>query len=424
MGAFVYVELGTSIQKSGGDLAYLCHVKWYSIAFSYVGVGGILNNPVVTAIGAQTFSEYITKGLKIRFTQEHHNYWAQKLISFSLLMPLTYLNFFSVKKFVSRFQVVASFFTLLASSLVICTGFYWLIFKGETQNFQNVFANTTYAPGKIVSALFAGLFSYDGWDVLNYGIEEVSNPKRNMPLAILIGLSLVAAFYLSLNISYYTVLNIPQLLESNAVAVTFAQKTLGSFQYVMPFAISILLIGAINSTIFASSRYLYAAARSGYLPSFISCTNKEQDSPRTALFVHLLLTIVFSFAGDLNQLINYSSFATWSQRAFSILALLYIRYKHIKVHPHAVKMPIFMPILFVAICISLLVITVAQDFTTSIVSLSFILGGWLAYLIFKWDRTLQTIEWYKRKAAQLNERAAVYTQIVFNGIIDSETKET
>uniref|UniRef100_A0A914CC51 Uncharacterized protein n=1 Tax=Acrobeloides nanus TaxID=290746 RepID=A0A914CC51_9BILA len=395
MGAFVYVELGTSIQKSGSDLAYLCHVKWYSLAFSYVGVGCLLISPVVAAIQAHTFSEHILKGLKIRFTQEHHNYWAQKLISFSLL----------------------------TSALIICTGFYWLIFKGETQNFQNAFANTTYAPGKIVNALFAGLFSYGGWDILNYGVEEISNPRRNMPLAVSIGLSLITVFYLSLNISYYTVLNIPQLLESKAVAVTFAQKTLGHFQYIMPLAISILLIGAINSTIFASSRYLYAAARIGYLPSFISCTNKEQDSPRAALFLQLILTIGFSFAGDLNQLINYASFATWSQRACSILALLYIRYRHIKVHPDAIKTPIFMPILFVAICISLIVITVAQDFTTSIVSLSFILGGWLAYFIFKWDRALKSVEWYQRKSAQLNEKAAVYTQLIFNGIIDSEIKE-
>jgi hypothetical protein len=43
-----------------------------------------------------------------------------------------------------------------------------------------------------------------------------------MPLAILIGLSVVTAFYLSMNISYYTVLNIPQLLESNAVAVVIS----------------------------------------------------------------------------------------------------------------------------------------------------------------------------------------------------------
>jgi hypothetical protein len=61
------------------------HEFRYSIAFSYVGVGCLLNSPVVTAIQAQTFSEHIIKGLKISFNQEHHTFWARKLISFSLL---------------------------------------------------------------------------------------------------------------------------------------------------------------------------------------------------------------------------------------------------------------------------------------------------------------------------------------------------
>lgn len=107
-----------------------------------------------------------------------------------------YLNFFSIKTVVSRFQIVATGAKILAMVLVICTGFYFLIFKGnyilkddsewlrnlrfpgETQHFENMFENSTYAPGKLVSAMFAGLFSYDGWDILNYGTEEIENPRR------------------------------------------------------------------------------------------------------------------------------------------------------------------------------------------------------------------------------------------------------
>jgi amino acid transporter len=62
---------------------------------------------------------------------------------------------------------------------------------------------------------------------------------------------------------------------------------MGDLQYVMPLLVSILLIGSLNSTLFSASRYLYAGAREGHLPSFISIVNKEHDSPRFALFYHV-----------------------------------------------------------------------------------------------------------------------------------------
>lgn len=42
---------------------------------------------------------------------------------------------------------------------------------------ENIFANTSLNAGQLTSAFFAGLYSYDGWDVLNFGIEDLSNPK-------------------------------------------------------------------------------------------------------------------------------------------------------------------------------------------------------------------------------------------------------
>lgn len=45
-------------------------------------------------------------------------------------------------------------------------------------NLTNPFANSTYDAGQLTSAFFAGLFSYDGWDVLNFGAEELENPAR------------------------------------------------------------------------------------------------------------------------------------------------------------------------------------------------------------------------------------------------------
>ena len=76
-------------------------------------------------------------------------------------------------------------------------------------------------PGKIVQAMFAGLYSYDGWDILNFGAGELENPRRNMPLAIIIGMTAIGIIYVAVNLSYFTVLSVTQLEASEAVAMVF-----------------------------------------------------------------------------------------------------------------------------------------------------------------------------------------------------------
>ena len=82
-----------------------------------------------------------------------------------------------------------------------------------------MFQNSTRDPKNLVDGLFAGLFSYDGWDIINFGMEEVENPKRTMPLAIVIAMTLIALFYLALNISYFAILRPQEIKDSSAVAI-------------------------------------------------------------------------------------------------------------------------------------------------------------------------------------------------------------
>lgn len=49
---------------------------------------------------------------------------------------------------------------------------------GQTQNLKDPFKNSQYSAGNLVSAFFAGLLAFDGWDVLNMGTEEIRNPRR------------------------------------------------------------------------------------------------------------------------------------------------------------------------------------------------------------------------------------------------------
>ncbi|TMS35057.1 hypothetical protein L596_002533 [Steinernema carpocapsae] len=421
LGAFCYVELGTSIRTSGADFAYLCYVKWYPLAFAFMCAGCILTYPATLAVQAQTFSEYVFKGCgSYCHVNDSADFWAKKLLAFALIWVLMFMNFFSVKRLVQYFQIGASIAKVLATALIIGTGFYFLIFKGKTENLSDPFPNSTMlAAGPLVTALFAGLFSYDGWDILNFGAEEIENPKRTMPLAIIIGLIIVAVIYVAVNISYFVVMTIPDIQSAPAVATKFAKISLGEdFQYIVPFLICIVLVGSLNSTMFSASRYLHAAARQGVIPTWISCTNKKEDSPRAALFLHILLSIIISFAGDLDTLISYLAFAQWSQRACTMVALLWIRFRHKPVHPDAITTPFVVPVIFFCVCAALVIVTIVRTIGVAAVGGGICIGGFIFYMIFIYHRALYRFYGYRSFLHKLNHATSVFAQITFNAMVD------
>ena len=107
---------------------------------------------------------------------------------------------------------------VLALITIIISGLTYLGL-GFNQNLSNPMNNSEFSPGKLSLAFYSGLFSYAGWNYLNFVTEELKDPNRNLPLAIYISLPLVTVTYLLANLAYFTVLNPSEILASNAVAV-------------------------------------------------------------------------------------------------------------------------------------------------------------------------------------------------------------
>ena len=84
----------------------------------------------------------------------------------------------------TRIDIFLAYAKVSALIVLIFTGFYFLFFtdKGRVENFTtHAWTGTKYDPGNICLALYQGLFSYAGWDTLNYLTEELQNPYENMP---------------------------------------------------------------------------------------------------------------------------------------------------------------------------------------------------------------------------------------------------
>ncbi|PAV76025.1 hypothetical protein WR25_02842 [Diploscapter pachys] len=408
IGALCYIELGTAIRRKGNDFAYLSYFRWRPVATAFLYVSILLSYPSTMSIQSITLGEYVVTGLNgTMHIEPSMNFILFRFIGFVFLWPLMFLNFFSLGKMAAPFQILVTICKILVSGTIVVTGFYYLIFKGYTHNFHDSFHGTTHKPGDVVLALYSGLFAYNGWDVLNFGGDEIKNPKRTLPIAAIAGISISAVLYLSMNIAYFSVLSLDEFKGHDAVAVIFAERTLGNFQYAMPFLIAIMMMGSLNTGIFACSRYAMAGAANRVAPSPLAVADTNFFSPRMAVLFEVLVAVGLSFIGDLDNIISYMSFAIWSQRLLTQTAFIYYKWKGYCDWDSAINLPIAVPILFWCICLALLTVSVWKDFYVAIYGLSIIAGGFVVYFLFVFPNTLP------RFVHQIEEKLMVITQCIF-----------
>ncbi|WKX88570.1 hypothetical protein Q1695_008315 [Nippostrongylus brasiliensis] len=378
-GAICFIELGTSISEPGGDFAYTVFVGWEAIAFGFMWVSVFVTYPASAAVQAQTFGQYIVNGVAplIALESGWHEF-TERIVGYTLLVILTTLNFYSIDRFAAPFQVAVTSAKMLAMGTIIFTGFYYLFFEGWTANLANPMAGSVWAPGKLALAFYGGLWSYAGWDILNYGTPEIEKPNRTMPLSLITGILIVCSTYVAINVSYFVVLSPAEMKNSTAVAADFAQKTLGNFSYAIPFMVALLLIGTLNSNIFCGSRFMYAAAREGHLPTFMSCLHEASNSPRAALLGQMLCTFVVSFV-DIDTLINYVTFVMWSQKAVTVAALLYLRRSKLPVSDNAVRVPIALTVLFLILSVALVLVPFVEEPVVTFTGVTVVFSGLLFF---------------------------------------------
>uniref|UniRef100_A0A6P7H166 Large neutral amino acids transporter small subunit 1-like n=1 Tax=Diabrotica virgifera virgifera TaxID=50390 RepID=A0A6P7H166_DIAVI len=159
-------------------------------------------------------------------------------------------------------------------------------------------------PGHIALAFYSGLFSYSGYNYLNYVTEELKDPYKNLPKAICISMPVVTIVYVVTNIAYFIVLSKDDVLASEAVAVTFGDKILGMFSFLMPLFVACSTFGSLNGAIFASSRLFYVGARDGHLPQAICLISVKRLTPVPSL-VFLVSNITYNYTVNIaNRLIR------------------------------------------------------------------------------------------------------------------------
>ncbi|XP_060567979.1 b(0,+)-type amino acid transporter 1-like [Ruditapes philippinarum] len=376
----VYAELGVLLPKSGGD---------YTIIKT--GIGGIpafliswtqftVTQSGGRAVLALVFADYFCAPI---FGKCEAPDSIRKSIAAVEILLLAITNTISVR-LVSSMQGLFTCFKVLALIVITVGGFVYL-FQGKTENFNDSFHGTTDDISIITLAIYSCMWAYDGYTNLNDFAEEIIQPKKNIPKAIIISMTLITIIYITTNVSYFVMLEKSEFLAVPAVAFTWGERVLGPAAILIPISVMCSVHGTSNGGFFSNVRVRFAAARAGHLPEVLSFLHHKSRIPLASLFLNTVFSLVMLIPGDIGELINLVSFVGFLTNVLTIISFLRIRYqrRNDERNEDDFRIPLFIAVLALAIC-SFMVIApfISNPKIEFIYGAGFVLSGIVLYIPF------------------------------------------
>ncbi len=356
IGAFVFAELSTVMPRVGGQYAFFREAFHPLVAFLHGWSLLLIIQSGATAAVAVAFSQYLSRLFHLD----------QRLVSplaVAILLGLAGFHALGIKPGAILINII-TFGKTVALGLLIAGAF---VLTRETGiNFE-----TITPPGRsgfnLLSIFFAGLvpvmFSYGGWQNLNFVSEEVRDPLRNLPRAILIGVFCVIAVYVSANIAYLHVLSAAQLAATKTPAADVAGKLFGE---VGAQAVSLLVVvstfGFMNLAMMSAPRVYYAMGTDGVFFKFVGRLDPRFHTPTAAILLQGILASLFAISNRYDELLGYAVFADWIFFALAGAALIVFR-RTLPEAPRPRPAPFYplTPILFIIAGIGIVINTFITD---------------------------------------------------------------
>jgi APA family basic amino acid/polyamine antiporter len=352
-GGLCYSELATMMPEAGGEYVYLRRAFGRRIAFLYGWTYIFIARAAMLAaqtVGCAIFINIVTGGL------------IQSWLTPAALLVLAAsvaLNCLAV----SLTGKIAAATMIFKAALVGGVGLVTLLFaSGDWMHFGMMAAGAAcegVPPGArggmpgFGAAMVAALWGYMGWANLAPMAGEVRDPSRNLPRAFLFAIAIVAAAYLTANISYFyalTPMQVASVSPSSSVAAEALRKAVG------PGAASLLAMGmtassftALHTGMAAVVRMPYALAADGIFFPVMARLSPAGVPVVSALFIGSWSALL-TFSGNYDQITDYAVFAQYVFFALTAAAVIVLRRREPNVErPFRLPAYPFVPALFVLI---------------------------------------------------------------------------
>ena len=387
-GALTYAELGALKPQAGGEYVYVRDGYGPLAGFLYAWTWFVIAKPA--SIATITTGLMRILGTFHAFSSLTHNAisapfaitWAQ-VGAILATVAISGLNYIGVRR-AGEFQYFFTWLKVVMIASIVGVAFSFR--GGSFQNFSSAFAGATGGVNGFMIALVAALWAYDGWNDLNMVSEEIERPERNIPLALIVGVLVVAALYMLTNAAVQYVLPAAQVAGSDRPASDATRLAIGSMgAMIVSAGMALSMLVGLNGTVMSGGRLPFAVARDGYFFRALAEVHPRFLTPGNALIVQALLScVLLLMISRFQQLFSIAIFAEW---LFYMIAAstIFIFRKRMPDAPRAYRTwgyPI-VPLIFIAAAAFLLYSTFGENLKRSLIGVIVILAGAPVFLFFR-----------------------------------------
>lgn len=297
IGAFCWGELGQRRPRAGGGYVYLRETFGPLPAFLYGWTLVLVIATGAIAAVAVTFADYTLAlvGLPDRYSVP---------LAVAAIVLLAGINYIGVKP-AAITQNIFTILKLAALGLLIGAG----VFAAAPSPPSTALSPPSSALG---AALVPILFTYGGWQQTNFIAEEIIDPERNLPRALVLGVGIVVTVYLLTNYVYLHVLGVDALGASTAPAADTMQRLLGPIGgKIIAAGIAISTFGFLNLVILVTPRVLQTMAADGVFFQRFAVLHPRYHTPSAAILALAVCAVILTLSGTFGQLVDYVTFGDW-----------------------------------------------------------------------------------------------------------------
>ena len=233
--------------------------------------------------------------------------------------------------------------------------------------------------GSFSTAVMLLVYAFTGFENATVPTGEVRDPQRNIPLATLIAVGIVAAFYIS--IQAVCIGTLPDLATSERPIADASSVFLGPFGATLIVAgAAISIIGNLNAGVLTTSRLPFAMSERRELPAFLSATHRRFRTPHVAILLTGALLLALTLASSVMSALTLSTVARLLAYAATCLALPVLR-RRAGVPPAHFRVPggVFVAVAALALCVWLLSQSTAVEMLQAGITLAVGLAVYFAF---------------------------------------------
>ena len=393
-GCVAFAELGSMFPESGGQYIYLREAYGDLVAFLYgwmlfaVANGGTIAALSVAsaAYTGQVFpivsQDHIVLQLAgITITRAH-------LLGLVLIAILTYVNVVGLR-WGTLLQNLSTWTKFVAMAAFVFLGF--AIGKGDWSHFSSHGAGLTMGlhPTQLISAmgiaLIAVFWAYDGWVYITWVAGEVKEPRRNVPLAMVLGVLVVGAIYLAMNMTYLYALPLSEIARHETIAHAAAAAMFSPHAALwLSLMIAVSCFSAAATCTLSGARVYLAMAQDGVFFKRMAVIHPKWRTPAFSLIGQGIWAALLTLSGRYDQLYTYVIYGMVLSYTLTVIGMFLLRWKRPEIpRPYRCTGYPWLPAIYVLVGVAWTLNTIITRPTEAFWGTAIVLIGVPFYLFWK-----------------------------------------